>query len=414
MTNDARAAFAYRAVDASGRVVTGSVSAANEAEASRRIRGEGKMVVEIIRDLPGMAGRERQTRSSGTGDRRVRTADLVAFCRQMGVMLETGVPVSEALDAVSTRAGSPEFRDLLAGVSAEVHAGSALSATMARRPRAFPTIVLSLIRAAEASGSLALMFGRLGDYLSREEQTRRRVKGALTYPGIMLGAGTLIVAGLVAFVLPRFAAIYAGRGATLPLPTRLLLGASDFLVGQWTTWLPATVALVVVGGFAARSAAGRRQLDRLSLALPAIGSLNRQAFLARGFRTLSTLLAGGVHLLDALAIARGLTGNSRLHAFWDRLEKAVRDGRQLSDAMGEDGLVPADVNAMVAAAERSGRLPQTLERIALFVEDELDLEVKRVTAMIEPLTILLLGAAVGGIALAVLLPMFKVGSVVAH
>jgi type IV pilus assembly protein PilC len=331
----------------------------------------------------------------------------------MGVMLETGVPVSEALDAVAVRAGSPEFKGLLAGVSAEVHAGSALSASFARRPRAFPTIVISLIRAAEASGSLGLMFGRVGDYLAREEQTRRRVKGALTYPAIMLGAGILIVGGLIAFVLPRFAAIYAGKGATLPLPTRMLLGASDALVHGWMTWVP-VLAAVLVGGFLwRRSVAGRRSLDRAALVSPIVGGLNRQAFLARSFRTLATLLAGGVHLLDALSIARALTDNSRLHLFWDRLEKAVRDGRQLSDAMSDDGLVPADVTAMVAAAERSGRLPQTLERISAFTDEELDSEVKRVTAMIEPLTILLLGAAVGGIALAVLLPMFKVGSVVA-
>jgi type IV pilus assembly protein PilC len=410
---EARSAFAYRAVDASGRVVTGSISAASEAEVSRRVRAEGKIVLEVIRDLPGMAGRERQVRESSAGDRRVRRSELVGFCRQMGVMLETGVPVSEALDAVAVRAGSPEFKGLLAGVSAEVHAGSALSASFARRPRAFPTIVISLIRAAEASGSLGLMFGRVGDYLAREEQTRRRVKGALTYPAIMLGAGILIVGGLIAFVLPRFAAIYAGKGATLPLPTRMLLGASDALVHGWMTWVP-VLAAVLVGGFLwRRSVAGRRSLDRAALVSPIVGGLNRQAFLARSFRTLATLLAGGVHLLDALSIARALTDNSRLHLFWDRLEKAVRDGRQLSDAMSDDGLVPADVTAMVAAAERSGRLPQTLERISAFTDEELDSEVKRVTAMIEPLTILLLGAAVGGIALAVLLPMFKVGSVVA-
>ena len=410
---EARSAFAYRAVDASGRVVTGSISAASEAEVSRRVRAEGKIVLEVIRDLPGMAGRERQVRESSAGDRRVRRSELVGFCRQMGVMLETGVPVSEALDAVAVRAGSPEFKGLLAGVSAEVHAGSALSASFARRPRAFPTIVISLIRAAEASGSLGLMFGRVGDYLAREEQTRRRVKGALTYPAIMLGAGILIVGGLIAFVLPRFAAIYAGKGATLPLPTRMLLGASDALVHGWMTWVPVLTAVLVGGFLWRRSVAGRRSLDRAALVSPIVGGLNRQAFLARSFRTLATLLAGGVHLLDALSIARALTDNSRLHLFWDRLEKAVRDGRQLSDAMSDDGLVPADVTAMVAAAERSGRLPQTLERISAFTDEELDSEVKRVTAMIEPLTILLLGAAVGGIALAVLLPMFKVGSVVA-
>lgn len=410
---EARAAFAYRAVDASGRVVTGSISAANEAEVSRRVRAEGKIVLEIIRDLPGMAGRERQVKASEAGDRRVRRGELVGFCRQMGVMLETGVPVSEALDAVSARAGSPEFKALLAGVSAEVHAGSALSASFTRRPRAFPTIVISLIRAAEASGSLGLMFGRVGDYLAREEQTRRRVKGALTYPLIMVVAGVLIVGGLVAFVLPRFAAIYAGKGATLPLPTRMLLGLSDAIVHGWTTWLPAVAAASVAGFLWRRSVSGRRALDRAALATPVLGGLNRSAFLARSFRTLATLLAGGVHLLDALSIARSLTGNSRLHLFWDRLEKAVRDGRQLSDAMSDDGLVPADVTAMVAAAERSGRLPQTLERISAFVDEELDSDVKRVTAMIEPLTILFLGTAVGGIALAVLLPMFKMGSVVA-
>jgi type IV pilus assembly protein PilC len=239
------------------------------------------------------------------------------------------------------------------------------------------------------------------------------VKGALTYPMIMLGAGILIVGGLVAFVLPRFAAIYAGKGATLPLPTRMLLGLSDALVHGWTAWVPAVAAIAVAGFLWRRSASGRRTLDRAALAAPALGSLNRSAFLARGFRTLATLLAGGVHLLDALSIARSLSDNSRLHLFWDRLEKAVRDGRQLSDAMADDGLVPADVTAMVSAAERSGRLPQTLERISAFTDEELDSEVKRITAMIEPLTILFLGSAVGGIALAVLLPMFKVSSVVA-
>ena len=215
----------------------------------------------------------------------------------------------------------------------------------------------------------------------------------------------------MSFVLPRFAAIYEERQATLPTPTRILLGISDFAATQYMVYGPVCAVGLVTFIIWSRSQSGRRGLDWLRLNLPLIGPMYSHLYLTRAMRTMSTLLAAGVNVLDVIDICRGVTFNSYYAQLWDSMEKGVREGRQISDAVAKSDLVPANVASMINAGERSGRLPEVMERIAQFSQDELDDSVARVTTFIEPLMIVFMGIVIGGVAVALLLPIFDMGKV---
>jgi type IV pilus assembly protein PilC len=277
----------------------------------------------------------------------------------------------------------------------------------------FPRIVVSLMKASEASGTMALMLGRVGDYLSKERRTARQIKGALSYPVFMLLIGLGLSVFLMLVILPRFAKIYEGKGAALPTPTKILLGASEFMRDDYLMWGPPLVVVVVGGWLFARTNRGGSMVDWLRLHIPLLRTMYRQLYITRAARTMSTLLAAGVNLLDIIDICRSLTGNRHFNRVWNDMESGVRDGRQLSESILDSEYIPSNVASMIASGERSGRLAEVMERIADFADEELENAIKQVTSYIEPIMILVMGVVVGGVAMALLLPIFKIGNVVA-
>jgi type IV pilus assembly protein PilC len=408
----AQSTFAYKARSSTGEVTSGRMVASSADEVSSRLRAEGQFVFEIessaLRASPDL-GDEQIRRNEAA--KRVRRDDVIALCTQLSVMLETGVPLSEALNAFRKQMDHAEFRQVLDVLCEDVEGGEPLSDSMAKWPRVFPIMMISLMKASEASGMLATMLGRVGEYLAKERKTVKQIKSALSYPIFMMVSGVAITIFLVSFVLPRFARIYEDRQATLPTPTRILLQISEFATTQYMVYVPVVALSLVSFIIWSRSTAGRRGLDWLRLNVPLIGTMYGHLYLTRAMRTMSTLLAAGVNVLDVIDICRGVTINTYYARLWDSMAEGVREGRQISDAVTKTNLVPANVASMINAGERSGRLPEVMQRIAEFSQDELDESVARVTTFIEPLMIVFMGILIGGVAMALLLPIFDMGKV---
>ncbi len=417
MQLDANATFVFRAIDAQGRESSGTLSAPSAAEVAFRLRREGKTVLEVARDALARSSASTPNEAPSTAfifaSKRVRRSDPIDLCRQVGVMVESGVGIVEALDAYATEGARPEFKEIVESIRLEVSSGVPLSQAFAKRSDAFPPVVSALTRAAEATGQLGAMLARAAEHLARIEKIRRQVKAAATYPAFMLGTGLLIVGLLVAFVLPRFAKLYEDRGAELPMMTKSLLWIGRTIGDHGISILIGAAMLVVASAVWSRSNGARNLFDRLLFGLPVIGRLVRAAFVARSMRTLSTLLSSGIHLLDAIAIVRSLDRSPRTERFWSSVDASVREGRLLADSVRRERLLPMTVASMIAAGERGGRLSEVLERVASFAEEDLEIAIKQAMSLLEPMLVVVLGSVLGGLAIALLLPLFSLSKVVA-
>ena len=406
--------FAYRARDVSGTMVTGTMSASVPAEVSSRLRADGKTVISVSdRPMVEQPDLDRIRIKRNQGARSIRRDDVIVFCEQMSVMLETGVPLAEAMESYCRQVRRPEQRVVFESLRDDILSGETFSTAAMKWPRAFPRIMTSLLRASEASGTLAPMLGRIGQYLRKEQQTFRQIRGALTYPLFMVIAALSLSTFLMVFVLPRFATIYEGRSAVLPAPTRLLLALSDFLSGQWHLYVPACLVAATLFILWSRTNGGRRTLDWTRLNVPVIGSMYRKLYVSRASRTMATLMQSNVNLFDIIEICRGVTGNRIIDELWDETERNVRDGKEFADAFQRCRYVSPNVASMISAGDRSGRLGAVMGRVAEFTDQELDVEVKQCTAFIEPVMIMIMGIVVGAVAIALLLPIFRMGTVMA-
>lgn len=410
----AQSTYSFRARNASGEIVSGTLVAESSTEVASRLRAEGKIVLSI-HDRPMLADVEVDVQAVRRSEaaRGVRREDVIALCQQLSVMLETGVPLDEAIESFKRQATRRELRTVLDELSETVCSGVPLSTALARWPRVFPRIMISLTRASEASGTMGMMLGRIGDYLAKERRTVRQVRAALAYPIVMMCIAAVLSVFLVLVILPRFAAIYESRAAQLPGPTRVLLAISDFLTQQWAYWVPGLAVVLIAFFLFRRTGAGRRTGDWLRLHIPVLRTMYAQLYVTRAARTMATLFGAGVNLLDIIDICRGVTNNVCFNELWDRMERAVRNGENISDAARRSKYMPPSVTSMISSGERSGRLEQVMGRIADFAEEELDASVRSVTSYIEPAMIVVMGVLVGGVALALLLPIFRMGNVMA-
>ncbi len=403
----------YRARRASGDMARGVLEASTHAEAVRELRRQGLAILDV--ELGENAASVGEQVDSDARRRRLGRAfkrdDTVAFCAQVAVMLRTGVPLKEALETFAEQAPRPEVAELVRAIRDDVCEGEDLSAALARYPRIFPPLMISLMQAAEASGMLDEMMTRVAKDLAKQRKTARQVKGAMTYPAVMLGVAVLAVAVIMTAVMPRFGPLFAMQGDRLPLPTKLLLGLSDFIRTGWMFWVPGVLAL---GGGAflwGRSEMGRRMMDAGRLKWPVVGPMFRHLYVARFCSTMATLLAAGVPLLDVVRILKDVTDNRSYDMLWRTLEERVSHGGELAPTFREFAFVPRNVAAIIAAGEKSGRLPEVLESAATVAEEDLEVSLKSATSMVEPILIVGMGLVVGGIASAMLLPIFNMSKV---
>ena len=400
--------FAWKARDSDGSVCSGTMTALSRDDVANRLRSDGRFVISIRDSASGTL----HVAPSGQFRPRLKRSDTIAFFRQLSVMLSAGVSISEALDATVQQATDSSRQGFLAAVQEEVESGDPFSSVLARRPRVFPLAIISLIKAAEATGSLDSMTRRAAEHLEKERRVIRQVKTALTYPAFMGIAGFSIIVTLLLLVLPRFASIYESRSATLPTPTKMLLNASEFMREAWWWYLPTAAAVFALLALWFRTESARRSVEAVMLRLPVIRQVILGAMVSRWTRTLAILSSAGVNLVDAVSILKVGTSSPLQQDLWDEVEASIRDGRTLSSSLDGSPVIPPGISAMVAAGERSGRLSEVLETMADASEEDLDGIVKRTTSLLEPAMIVLLGLLVGFIALAMLMPIFGMSRVV--
>ncbi len=401
--------FSYTARDDSGVPSTGTMNAASIGEVGRLLRADRKYPISVKPIGDSSVG----TISSRAGGIKIARADLIQFSTQLAIMVETGVTLSEALDCLTSQSNKPNIKQLVAELSTAVQSGTDLSGAMAKHPRSFPRLYVALIRAAEKSGMLTKLLHRATGYLRDEHETVRKVRGALTYPAIMFGFAISTTVFLLTFVMPRFTAIYAAKGAALPTPTKILMTMSDFLVHRW----PFVIGLVAAGACAwiayVRTLAGRRAWHAGQLKLPLIGAVLRKMHLSRSMRMIGTMASSGINLVECVATANDLSSNESYKQLWANVSARIQQGKPMADAMSSSPLVPLSVAQMIHSGEKSGKLAMVMEQIAQYSEQELKEKITDLTRYIEPAMIVVMGFIIGGVALALMLPIFTISRVVA-
>lgn len=406
--------YAWRGRRSDGSAASGVIDGQSHASVVRELRRDGIAVIAVeLAALDAQAPDEIRA-----GDRalsaKFRNDDVLAMCSQLSVMMRTGVTLTEALDTFRDQAPRPEVAKVVQRIRDDVSGGEDFSAALAKWPRIFPPIVIALMRAAEATGLMEEMLGRVAKDLAKQRRFTRQVKGAMAYPLVMLLVAIAALGVIMGFVLPKFKPLFAQQGDRLPAITKVLMAVAQSLQTDGLWWLIGA-GLLVTGIFLwARSATGRRMLDHARLRAPIIKVMFRQLYVVRFANTMATLLAAGVTVLEAARILRTVTGNSLYDQLWADLEQRVERGQDISGAFLASPDVPRPVSAMIVAGERSGRLPEVLRGAADFAEEELDSAIKTVTGLIEPIMIVGMGVIVGGVAASILLPIFNLSRTFAH
>ena len=407
--------FTYTARDNAGAAIDGVIVANSADEATRLVRAQGKYPLSV-RTAGETVSRPESISSplAARGGIKIRRDEVIQISNQLGVMIDTGVTLSDALACCAENADRPLTKKLLEELSANVNAGVDFSVALARHPRSFPRIYVALMEASEKSGMMSKMLNRATTYLKDEQEILRKVKGALTYPAIMFSFAVITTVFLLAFVMPRFTTIYAAKGAALPAPTKILMAISNGLVTQWMFIVPGVIAVAGSGWLYFRTAGGRRVRDWLAITVPGVGPMLKQLHLARGLRTIGTMSSAGVSLVDCVTTATSLCNNSYFTDLWDDVSHQIQNGKPFSEPLGKSKLVPGSVSRMLAAGERGGKLGIVMEQVASFGESELKEKIHELTRYIEPVMIMVMGVLIGSVTLALLLPVFSISKVVAN
>lgn len=353
---------------------------------------------------------------------KVRPAELILFTTQLSVMLDSGVVLSDALDAISESSSvstNTAFRSVIAAVADKVKSGDSFSKALTAYPKIFSVMFISMVTASEASGKMAEMLTVLAGYLNFESETRKRIKGALTYPFIMALMAVAATGTLMFFVLPRFMGIYEARGASLPKLTQMLVAFSK-LLGNFEFMTIAVTTAIFVGmalWYWAGTLSGRRTVDYIKIHTPVIGTMFIDTVVTRSMRIMATMVNTGVSLLDSIRVVEGSCRNYYFQQLWMGVDKKIRDGYQLSESIlispGKELIAPGIIQ-MLRAGEKSGKLGEVCDKVSVFYEKKLENSIKNVMALIEPVMITIMGTIIGTIAIALLLPVFRISSVIAH
>jgi type IV pilus assembly protein PilC len=396
------AAFTYEAINAQGFELSGEVHAPDLASAREQLQARGLLPQALI-ERP--ASGEISTR---TAFKKVKPKALQVFTRQLATMIDAGVSVVAALVTLEAQTEDKYLSEVIAEVRAEVEAGMILSAALAQHPKVFNRLFVAMVEAGESSGTLDEVLDRIAVQIEKENQIKRRVRGAMVYPIVVLTFACLVLTFMLIFVIPIFAKVFEDFHGTLPAPTRLVMGASSALRHWWFLIIPGIAVTVYGVRRLKRTEPGRERWDRLRLRIPLrIGAVVRKVALARVSRTLSTLVSAGVDIIRALEITSATSGNWVYEQSLAEVRQRVHEGAPISQPLAEDSSFPPMVSQMVKIGEETGELDKMLGKVADFYEDEVDASIASLTSIIEPVLMIGVGAIVGTIVISMYLPMFK-------
>jgi type IV pilus assembly protein PilC len=404
------AVFKWQGVSPKGETIKGEMEAASREAVIIRLR------TQRIQPVPGQIkekgkGLEFEINVPGFGAA-VKAKDIVVFTRQFATMINAGLPIMQCLSILAAQTENKPFKKVLGEVKDDVESGSTLAESTKKHPKVFTDLYTSLVQACEIGGILDTILGRLATYLEKSAQLKAKIKGAMIYPACIVTAAVLVTAVLLIWVIPVFAEVFESFGSELPGPTQFVINLSDFVID----YVMILAAIPVAAGIAIRQAyktdGGRLAIDKALLKVPVFGPLIRKSSVARFTRTLSTLVSSGVPILDALSITSRTTGNRVVELAIMKARSSIAGGRTIAEPLIESKVFPPMVCQMISVGETTGALDTMLSKIADFYDDEVDNMVANLMSLMEPAVIIFLGVVIGGLVIAMYLPIFRLGSVI--
>jgi type IV pilus assembly protein PilC len=396
--------FAWEGMDKRGARVKGETRAANMAVVRADLRRQGVSPTKVKKKAQPLFG---------TGKKRITTGDITVFSRQLATMMAAGVPLVQAFDIVGRGHDNPSMQDLILSIKSDIESGTALTDSLAKHPLYFDELFCNLVAAGEQAGVLDVLLDKIATYKEKTESIKGKIKKALFYPAAVIIVALVVTAVIMLFVIPQFKALFGSFGADLPAFTLLVISISDFMrAWWWAIGLGIGAAVYGIGTLFKRSAKFREIVDRVTLKLPVIGGIMHKAAIARFARTLSTMFAAGVPLVEALESVAGATGSVVYSDAVLQMREEVATGQALQLSMRQRNLFPHMVIQMTAIGEESGALDEMLAKVADFYEEEVDNAVDSLSSLLEPLIMVVIGGLVGGLVVAMYLPIFKLAAVV--
>ncbi|MEE9554889.1 MAG: type II secretion system F family protein [candidate division Zixibacteria bacterium] len=391
--------FEYKGKTLGGRQIQGELKAKNRMELERFLRAN-KILASSISKKPAQIQIK-----FGSG---VKKIDISRFTRQFATMISAGLPMVQCLEILGAQMETAEFRKIIVQVKEAVQSGATLSEALGKHKKVFDELYVNMVEAGEVGGALDTILVRLAQYREKSDRLIRKVKGALVYPIVVMIVAGGVTFAMLRFIVPIFAKMFSGMGAELPAPTAAVLGISNFLQANTLIILFGTIATIIAFQIILKNPKGRLAFDGFKLKMPLLGSLVRKSAISRFTRTLATLLSSGVSILDALNITAKTSGNMVLQNAIRKSMLSIAEGETITKPLIEVGVFPPMVTQMISVGEKTGGLDDMLSKIADFYDEEVDAAVTALTSVIEPIIIVVMGAVIGGILIAMYLPMFDI------
>jgi type IV pilus assembly protein PilC len=391
--------FEYTARNTStGQILKGTLDVPTKDEVLRHIKQQ-KMIVVNVREQPKQI--TISFKSKG-----IKTRDIVIFTRQFATMINSGLPLVQSLDILAKQTENPALADVTRQVVFDVESGHTLADAFSKHPKAFTELYVNMVAAGEAGGILDTILLRLATFLEKSDALIRKVKGAMVYPGVIMSVAGIAIAVLLIFVIPTFQKMFASVGMELPLPTRIVIYMSDFLINYWWALVLIIIGIVYAIRSYYKTSEGRLRLDQMMLNSPVLGDLLRKSAVSRFTRTLGTLISSGVSILDGLEITAKTAGNRVIHDAVMESRNSIAGGETIAGPLEKSKVFPPMVISMIAVGEQTGGLDEMLSKIADFYDEEVDVAVSALLSLMEPMMIVFLGVIVGGMVVAMYLPIF--------
>ena len=393
-----------------GNVTIETIKASSLNAAAAEVRSAGGMVLNMSQLESGGSFIDKIQNFRIEGGPKLK--DVIAFSKQLAVMIKAGIAIHDAVDAIAVSVINQRFKRVLQEICRDVESGQPFSAALARHPKIFSPLYVNMIKASEVTGTFSQMLGRIVAYLSEQYETRKMVVGASTYPAVLFTAAIGAVIFLMTWVLPRFMVIFEGKEKHLPAATKALMAMSDFFQYQWMYLVAGAGLAVILIITSLKTQAGLKFWDGVMLKMPVIKKMGHALYITRSLQSFGELVNGGVPILDALQITADIARNYYYRKMWMDVSDSVKQGEKIIRVLSDSELMPRNVVMMIGAGEEAGRLGEVLEDISEFYAKELKETIKMVTSLIEPIMIVFMGGVVGFIAISIIVPVFKMSSLV--
>jgi len=404
--------YRYHVRTANGQVQHGELIADSVVTAAAVLRNQGLHVVGLTPSQGSITNSAFFAKLVELNTKKPKQKHVLDFTTQLAVMIRAGINLRAALDGIAEQQTHKGFKKIIIGLKNDVESGKQFSEAIAKHPKLFNPLYINMVKASEMSGSFAAMLDRIAQYIGQQLETRKMVIGASIYPAIIGVMATGVTVFLLTFVLPRFYAVFEGKEDVLPWATTFLMALSMFVVAKWPFLVGGAFGFGLGFYLFAKTDVGRFWIDKAKLHIPIMRAMYKSLYISRSLQTMGQLINAGVPMLDTLKITGEISGNRMFEGLWKRVYTSVKQGKKITQPLQKDNLLPRSVVQMISAGEESGKLGEVLDEISVYYAKQLRDNIKTATSMIEPLMILLMGAIVGFIAMAIILPIFKMSQIV--